>query len=553
MATMVRNRSAYADRRPEGETPGVDLLRLPLLGRLLRWPWSRVLLQIPLFLLAAVLVLHGLYGPDLAPKNLATLVTWVHYRGFLVLILLVAGNFFCMACPFLLPRELARRLFRPVWNWPRFLRNKWLAVALFVAILFCYELFGLWGEARWTVYLIIAYFAAALVVDALFKHASFCKWVCPIGQFNFLGSALSPLEVKVRNLEVCEGCRTKDCIRGRSVASDGVVAGGEEAKATGEPVTTQYSVLSTQYSAAGQGTGHGPPFTAQPSPLSTEHSPLSDRLSLPVVTQRGCELALFQPMKVGNMDCTFCLDCVYACPHDNIGVVSRLPGAELWAEGSRSGVGKPHARKDLAALVLVFTFGALLNAFGMVSPVYAVQAWLSRVLGTTHRGPILAILFIAGLVIEPVVLLGLAAWIARRLSGRREGLLALATRYAFSLVPLGFGIWLAHYAFHFFTGFLTVIPVTQNALVELGWPILGQPNWNLGGMRVSSVYPLELGFLSLGLIGSWIVAVRLARQDRPQGPWQLYLPWLVLHALLFASAIWLLTQPMEMRGTFLGG
>ncbi len=548
MATMVRNRSAYADRRPEREVPGLDLLRLPLLGRLLRWPWSRVLLQVPLFLLAAVLVLHGLYGPDLAPKNLATLVTWVHYRGFLVLILLVAGNFFCMACPFLLPRELALRLFRPVWNWPRFLRNKWLAVALFIIILFSYELFGLWGEARWTVYLIVAYFAAALVVDALFKHASFCKWVCPIGQFNFLGSALSPLEVKVRDLEVCEGCRTKDCIRGRSVARGGVVRGEGEARSAGGTASTEYSVLSTQYSALSTLKRED-----RSGPLTPHSSPPSDRLSLPVVTQRGCELALFQPMKVGNMDCTFCLDCVHACPHDNIGVVSRLPGAELWADTDRSGVGRLHARKDMAFLALVFTFGALLNAFGMVSPVYAVQAWLSRTLGITHRGPILAILFVAGLVIEPVILLGLATWIARRWSGLREGLLTLATRYAFSLVPLGFGIWLAHYAFHFFTGFLTVVPVTQNALVELGWPILGQPNWNLGGMRVSSVYPLELGFLSLGLIGSWIVAVRLARQDRPQGPWQLYLPWLVLHALLFASAIWLLTQPMEMRGTFLGG
>jgi ferredoxin len=419
-------------------------------------------------------------------------------------------------------------------------------VGLFVLILFAYELFGLWSEASWTAWLIFGYFAAALLVDVVFKHASFCKWLCPIGQFNFVGSALSPLEVKVRDLEVCEGCRTKDCIRGRPAASDGAVSRREEAKSPDDTVSTEYSVLSTQYSGAEKCTGRTALFTS-------ERSSLRSRLSLPVVAQRGCELALFQPMKVGNMDCTFCLDCVHACPHDNIGVVSRLPGAELWANTDRSGVGRPHARKDMAVLALVFTFGALLNAFGMVSPVYAVQAWLSRTLGITHRGPILAILFVVGLVIEPVVLLGLAAWIARRLSGRREGLLALATRYAFSLVPLGFGIWLAHYAFHFFTGFLTVIPVTQNALVELGWPLLGQPNWSLGGLRVSSVYPMELGFLSLGLIGSGIVAVRLARQDRPQGPWQLYLPWLVLHALLFASAIWLLTQPMEMRGTFLGG
>jgi polyferredoxin len=526
MPATVERRPTYAARHLNGEAPAVDLLRVPLLGRLLRWRGARMALQVPLFLLAGVLVLHGLYGPDLAPKNLATVVTWVHYRGFLVLVLLVAGNFFCLACPFLLPRELARRLFRPVWNWPRALRNKWLAVALFVLILFAYEFFGLWSEARWTAWLIVGYFGAALVVDALFKHATFCKWLCPIGQFNFVGSAMSPLEVQVRDPGICEECRTKDCIRGspaRTPDADHRFSLPVVGAMLSRPAGTQSVSL-----------GRG------------------GRESMPP-GRRGCELALFLPRKVGNMDCTFCLDCVHACPHDNIGLVSRLPGAELWAEGSRSGVGRPHARKDMAALVLVFTFGALLNAFGMVSPVYAVQAWLSRVLGVTHRFPILAILFVASLIVEPAVLLGLAAWATRRATGTQKGLLALGTRYAFSLVPLGFGMWLAHYAFHFFTGVLTVVPVAQSALAELGWPALGEPNWGLGGIRVAAVYPLEFGFLGLGLVGSWIVAIRLGRQDHALAPWRAFLPWLVLHALLWASAMWLLAQPMEMRGTFLGG
>jgi polyferredoxin len=503
MAATVERQQAYAARQSQSGT-GVDLLRLPLVGPLLRWRGMRALLQVPLFLLSAVLVLHGLYGPELAPKNLATVLTWVHYRALLVLVLLVAGNFFCLACPFLVPRNLARRLFRPRWQWPRLLRNKWLTIALFVLILFAYELFGVWGSPAWTAGLIIAYFAAALVVDALFRHGSFCKWVCPIGQFNFVSSMMSPLEVQVRDPDICAGCASQDCIRGTPA-------------------------------------------------LTSSSAPNGGRRPLTMVSQRGCELALFQPLKVGNLDCTFCLDCVHACPHDNVGLVSRLPGAELWANTPRSGVGQVHQRKDLAALVLVFTFGALLNVFGMVSPVYQVQAWLSRVLGTTARAPILAILFMAGLVVEPAVLLGLAAWATRRLTGTRQGLLIVATRYAFTLVPLGFAIWLAHYAFHFFTGVLTVIPVFQNALAELVGPILGQPNWTLAGLRAGPVHLLEMGFLGLGLIGSWIVALRLARQENARAPWRAYVPWVILHTILWAAAVWLLAQPMEMRGTFLGG
>ena len=41
-------------------------------------------------------------------------------------------------------------------------------------------------------------------------------------------------------------------------------------------------------------------------------------------------------------------------------------------------------------------------------------------------------------------------------------------RYSYGLVPLGFGMWLAHYGFHFLTGLYTIVPVTQSAVASLG-------------------------------------------------------------------------------------
>jgi ferredoxin len=462
---------------------------VPLLGRFLRWRHSRKVMQIPMFAVAVAMIAHGLFGPQLAPRNLATVLTWVHYRGLLVLVLLGAGNLFCMACPFMLPRELARRFLKPALDWPRWLRSKWIAVALFALILFAYELFDLWDSPWWTAWLILGYFLAALLVDGVFKKASFCKWVCPIGQFNFVASTVSPLEVRVRDTDVCASCTTLDCIVGTRAPED-----------------------------------RG------------------------VVTQRGCELSLFQPRKVGNMDCTFCLDCVYACPHENVALTTRLPGSELWADPRRSGIGFFSKRKDLAALVLVFTFGALLNAFGMVSPIYVVESWLSARLGTAHEAPALGIVFLLALVVEPVLLLGLAAWLTRLASGRREALLPLATRFAYALVPLGCGIWLAHYSFHLFTGILTFIPVTQSALADAGLHFLGPPAWDLRGLPPGYIHPLELGFLALGLLGSLLVAWRIAEREAPARAGRAFLPWAGLCFLLWWTALWLLAQPMQMRG-----
>src|SRR5580658_1810771 len=156
-------------------------MQVPGLRRLFHWRHLRTVLQIPVLIVSVAMIAHGLLGPSLAPKNLATTLSWVHFRGVLVLVLLCAGNFFCLACPFMLVRQMARRFFTPRFTWPRVLRNKWISVALFVLILFTYELFDLWSSPWWTAWLIIGYFLSVLVVDGLFKHASFCKFVCPIG------------------------------------------------------------------------------------------------------------------------------------------------------------------------------------------------------------------------------------------------------------------------------------------------------------------------------------------------------------------------------------
>jgi ferredoxin len=469
----------------------------PIIGRLLHWRHARTILQIPLFVVSVAMVLHGLFGPPLAPKNLATTLAWVHFRGALVLVLLIAGNFFCLACPFMLVRNFARKFLHPVWNWPRMLRNKWVSLALFVAILFFYELFSLWSSPWWTAWLIIAYFGGVLIVDGLFKHASFCKFVCPIGQFNFVASTVSPLEVKVRDVDVCTACHTKDCIRGRR------------------------------------------------EPASEKHSQL-------VVIQRGCELALFQPLKTGNMDCTFCLDCVQACPHDNVGIISRLPAEELMVDPARSGIGLFSRRKDIAALVLVFTFGALVNAFGMVSPVYAFESWIARLLHVNRGAGVLGVIFALFLILEPAFLVGLASWLTRIWGGSKKALLPIAVRYSYTLVPIGFGMWLAHYGFHFLTGLYTFIPVAQSAAADVGWHVGGPPRWGLTGFPPSVVHAFELGFLGLGLVGSLLVSYRLAQAEHVDHPIRVFIPWASLSLILWIAALWLMAQPMEMRGMLLG-
>ncbi len=194
--------------------PRRDLLRLPLLGRLLKRRNGRLLLQLPLLLAALLLIYDGLTGPPLAPQNLATVGVWVHYRGLVMVALLLVGNLFCMGCPFTLPRTLARRLSGRGRRWPRALRNKWLAVAAFVGFLFLYEWLDLWAGPRLTAAVIIGYFVGAFLLEALFAESPFCKYICPLGTFNFVASAVSPTQITVRDRDVCRACPGKECVNG---------------------------------------------------------------------------------------------------------------------------------------------------------------------------------------------------------------------------------------------------------------------------------------------------------------------------------------------------
>lgn len=432
--------------------------------------WRRVA-QVAMLVVAIAVMADGFFGPQVTPVNIAGVLPWIHWRALSLFALLLVGNLFCMACPFTLVRDLGRRVFPAKLRWPRTLRNKWLPAALLVIYLWAYEAFGLWDSPWLTAWLIAGYFVAALVIDGLFRGASFCKYVCPIGQFHFITSLVSPREVRVRREATCRSCRTHDCIHGNERA-------------------------------------------------------------------RGCELYLFQPKKESNLDCTFCLDCVKACPHDNVTLVNIMPGSTLVTDPYRSSIGRLSKRTDLAALALVIVAGAFVNAAGMISPVMRWEhGWHAR-LGV-HAMPFMVAAFvIAGLLVAP----GVAVAFCDRLA--RAG--ASATRrFIFALVPVGIGMWAAHLLYHLVTSGAGVIPAIQRALTHSTGipPAPFVPAW---------LTPVQIVLLDTGLLLTLYVCWRIARQVVPavRSSLSIGLPWMALSVVFYAAGIWILFQPMQMRGMF---
>ena len=206
-------------------------------------------------------------------------------------------------------------------------------------------------------------------------------------------------------------------------------------------------------------------------------------------------------------------------------------------------------------LAVIFVFGGLINALGMTAPARVDEQRTRAGAWRPIRGTGAGALFAIVLVIIPLALMGSAAALTAWLSGRRiSSVPDIATRYSYALVPLGFGVWLAHYGFHFLTGILTMIPVTQSAAVDLlGWAALGTPLWQLTGMRPGLVFPIEIGVILIGAAGSLVVAYLISERDHLYRQMAATMPWVLVTVVLTIAAIWITSQPMDMRAVAFPG
>lgn len=494
---------------------GFDLLSLPGVRRFVRWRYARFALQLPLLLLVLFVLVDGFTGRQVAPRNVATTAVWLHYRGLLVFGLALVGNLFCAACPLMLTRGPARfleRLLPRKLAWPRALRGKWLVLGIMLVYFLAYEVFDLWASPWLTAWVVVGYFAAALAVDVLFPAGTFCRYVCPLGNFNFVLASASPTQVTAVDPDVCRRCEHKPCLHGRYTAPrapEGAFAlplAGAHAGfvPTGEVVNPN-------------GDGFFP----------------------------GCETGLFVPTITSNMDCTLCLNCVRACPYDNVALTVRAPGRELHrAPWARRG------RLSVVALGVLLAFFGVMNALAMVPPFYDAAERLSEWLGTRDEALLLTLLYAA------VTLVGLgltlaAAYAADALGGRREGLRAAFERWGYVVVALGFGFWAAHYTFHFLTGALSIVPVFQHFFEYRGFAV--DPNWRLAQV-VPSRYLFAIQAVITGAASALALytAGRIGLRDFGRRGVLAMWPMFLFVLLFTAAQLLILAQPMEMRGTILG-
>jgi len=171
------------------------------------------------------------------------------------------------------------------------------------------------------------------------------------------------------------------------------------------------------------------------------------------------------------------------------------------------------------------------------------------------RHSVIAGLAFLSLVLLPLAAITAAAFITTTVSQRRpRETVVVACRFSMTLLPLGAAMWACHMLFHFLTSWLTIVPVAQRAALDIGidW---GVPNWVMSccGPMPSWLIPLELAILGVGLVMSVWLTGRVGQDlgSTRRGWGVMTLPWLIVHGAFWVGAVWVVLQPMQMRGTLL--
>jgi hypothetical protein len=205
---------------------------------------------------------------------------------------------------------------------------------------------------------------------------------------------------------------------------------------------------------------------------------------------------------------------------------------------------------DIAALALVFVFAAFANAAFMTAPVAFLEDNLAARLGLASPLPVTSVLLFMALFMAPAALATLSGYASRAATHVSATVRELLCRFSLSLVPLGAAMWAGHFLFHLDVGWNPGWTTVQQAASR--WHLLNLPNSVIpspligpGTMNILQTLLLDAGLL-LTLYLAWRIA--LAYAPRPGDAFRLFAPWAGAATALYAAGVWIILQPMQMRG-----
>ena len=462
-----------------------DLLSVRYIAAALRSRVFRFVLRTIVTASFLLIIAAGLFGNQNPALNIAPILTWTIWWGLLIVLILFAGKAWCYVCPWDAMAEWTEKLAFWRKNDDGLSANlKWPRVVrniLIATVLFV----GLtWIELGFGVTMrprVTAYLAIAMLLMAVASAMLFDrKSFCRYG-----------------------------CLVGR-VSGLYALFAGVEVRARSAGTCTR---CRTKECVRGSDTAYGCPTFLYPGRLET------------------------------NTYCIQCMECVQACPHDNLAVNLRPWGSDLVTDG------RPRTDEAYLALLLL----AITGFHGLtMTPAWAQLVDALR--GVSGGGRILGFsLGMALLMLGPIAvyagLVGLSM-----LLGRGRSLTPLRyrdyfIRYAYALLPIALFYHIAHNMEHLLMEGPKVLAMASDPF-GWGWNVFGTAGWVIPPMiSLDKLWLIQAFLVLVGHVYSLWIAQKTSLRlfGHARAAFRSQLPMLAAMIAFSVFSLWLLKQPMEMR------
>ena len=201
----------------------IELTRISFIKNALKSRYPQLAVFIVVLAGYIFAILAGLVGTPVGSHNFSIVFVWIAWWAVLILVAVpFFGRGWCAVCPIPLPGEWLQRggvlsppHKKPNWlnlRWPKFLRNIWLQnisfllLALFSSVLLT--------TPNITGIVLAAMLFAAIGLSTVFERRAFCRYLCPVGGFIGLYSQTAPIELRIKDKQVCVTCDGKPCYNG---------------------------------------------------------------------------------------------------------------------------------------------------------------------------------------------------------------------------------------------------------------------------------------------------------------------------------------------------
>ena len=205
----------------------LSFTRLPLFGGFFAYLASQTKILLILKLIAlglfSLIIVSGLWGSQIAERNLSTVLTWNLWWTGVIISIWFFGSSWCAICPWdLIANFLVRK---NIWGnnlkairlnltVPGIFRNLWSALIMLTALTWLELGIGVTDNPYATSSLALLMVVLATLSLVIYKDKAFCRYFCPVGRTIGVYSQLSPIALRPVIEDICQSCTTLECYHG---------------------------------------------------------------------------------------------------------------------------------------------------------------------------------------------------------------------------------------------------------------------------------------------------------------------------------------------------